>query len=72
MCNLEEIPERQESDPPPEFGRSTRRSFLSRLGLASLVATTGTGCNNVGVAFRKNDEPTFGRIEGRHSRSRFV
>ena len=41
MSNQEEMPERQEADPPSEFGRSTRRSFISRLGLASLVATTG-------------------------------
>ena len=41
MSNQEEIPERQEADARPEFGHSTRRTFLSRLGLASLVATTG-------------------------------
>ena len=41
MSNQEEIPERQESDPPSEFGRSTRRGFYLRLGLPSLVATTG-------------------------------
>ena len=40
MSNQEEIPERQETDARPEFGRSTRGSFLSRLGPAGLVATT--------------------------------
>jgi xanthine dehydrogenase YagT iron-sulfur-binding subunit len=41
MSNQEEVPKRQEDLTRSEFGRSTRRSFISRLGLASLVATTG-------------------------------
>jgi hypothetical protein len=32
MSNQKEIPERQESDPPSEFGRSTRRGFNSGSG----------------------------------------
>jgi hypothetical protein len=32
MSSQEEIPERQESDPPSEFGPSTRRSFISGSG----------------------------------------
>ena len=67
MSNQEEIPERQETDARPEFGRSTRRSFLSRLGLASLVATTGPVVSNVGAACRRSATRIFDRIEGRDS-----
>jgi xanthine dehydrogenase YagT iron-sulfur-binding subunit len=41
MSNQDEAPQEAGTEARPEFGRSTRRSFLSRLGLASLVATTG-------------------------------
>ena len=41
MSNYGETPERPEAPAPSEFAQSTRRTFLSRLGLASLVATTG-------------------------------
>jgi len=43
------MPDRSESNEKPamdsrlEFGQSTRRTFLSRLGIASLLATTGPG-----------------------------
>lgn len=35
MSDQEEIPERS-----PQFGKSTRRTFLSRIGMAGLLATT--------------------------------
>jgi xanthine dehydrogenase YagT iron-sulfur-binding subunit len=41
VSNQDETPERPEADARLEFGRSTRRSFLSRIGMASLLATTG-------------------------------
>src|SRR5207245_10306814 len=41
MCNYGEAPKRPESPAPSEFGQSTRRTFLSRIGMASLLATTG-------------------------------
>ena len=41
MSNQDETPESPRTNGRPEFGRSTRRTFLSRMGLASLLATTG-------------------------------
>jgi xanthine dehydrogenase YagT iron-sulfur-binding subunit len=41
MSNKDETPERPEEAPPFALGQSTRRTFLSRLGMASLLATTG-------------------------------
>ena len=41
MSNQDEINEKREADARFEFGQSTRRTFLSRLGMASLLATTG-------------------------------
>jgi len=41
MSNQDETNERREADARFEFGQSTRRTFLSRLGMASLLATTG-------------------------------
>jgi xanthine dehydrogenase YagT iron-sulfur-binding subunit len=41
MSNQDETPERPGADTRFEFGQSTRRTFLSRLGMASLLATTG-------------------------------
>jgi xanthine dehydrogenase YagT iron-sulfur-binding subunit len=41
MSNQDETPERPEANTRFEFGQSTRRTFLSRLGMASLLATTG-------------------------------
>jgi xanthine dehydrogenase YagT iron-sulfur-binding subunit len=41
MSNQDETPESPRTDVRSEFGRSTRRTFLSRMGLASLLATTG-------------------------------
>jgi xanthine dehydrogenase YagT iron-sulfur-binding subunit len=41
MSNQDETNEWREADARFEFGQSTRRTFLSRLGMASLLATTG-------------------------------
>ena len=41
MSDQNETPQRSEADARFEFGQSTRRTFLSRLGMASLLATTG-------------------------------
>jgi xanthine dehydrogenase YagT iron-sulfur-binding subunit len=40
MSNREEAPEKTEGDNRSQFGQSTRRTFLSRLGMAGLLATT--------------------------------
>lgn len=40
MSNQAETPEKTEGDNQFQFGQSTRRTFLSRLGMASLLATT--------------------------------
>ena len=41
MSSQDETPERPGADSGSEFGQSTRRAFLSRLGMAGLLATTG-------------------------------
>jgi xanthine dehydrogenase YagT iron-sulfur-binding subunit len=41
MPDQSESNEKPHADTRSEFGQSTRRTFLSRLGLASLLATTG-------------------------------
>ena len=41
MSSQDETPEKPEAESRSEFGKSTRRTFLSRLGMASLLATTG-------------------------------
>lgn len=42
MSDPKERDEKSETNPPPEFGRSTRRRFLSRLGTAGLFASAGS------------------------------
>jgi xanthine dehydrogenase YagT iron-sulfur-binding subunit len=41
MSDQDDTPEKPEADTRSEFGRSTRRTFLSRLGTAGLLATAG-------------------------------
>ena len=41
MSDRSDTNEKPEAEKRPEFGRSTRRTFLSRIGMASLLATTG-------------------------------
>ena len=40
MSNHDETPEKTEQDSRFQFGQSTRRTFLSRLGMAGVLATT--------------------------------
>jgi xanthine dehydrogenase YagT iron-sulfur-binding subunit len=41
MSSQDETLEKPEAESRSEFGKSTRRTFLSRIGMASLLATTG-------------------------------
>jgi len=41
MSNQDQTPETSPADTRREFAKSTRRTFISRLGMASLLATTG-------------------------------
>jgi xanthine dehydrogenase YagT iron-sulfur-binding subunit len=41
MTDHDDAPERPQADARSESGRFTRRTFLSRIGMASLLATTG-------------------------------
>jgi hypothetical protein len=41
MSNKDETPDIPEADTRFEFGQSTHYNFLSRLGMASLLATAG-------------------------------
>jgi xanthine dehydrogenase YagT iron-sulfur-binding subunit len=41
MSDQDDTPEKSEAKTRSEFGRSTRRTFLSRLGTAGLLATAG-------------------------------
>jgi hypothetical protein len=52
MSNQDETPEKAEAVSPFEFGQSTRRAFLSRLGgYGQLVGNHRPCCYNVGAAF---------------------
>lgn len=42
MAEHDNHEEQPEPNPQPQFGKSTRRTFISRLGIASLVATAGS------------------------------
>ena len=48
MSNRDETPERPEADSGSGFGKSTRRTFLSRIGMASLLATAGATVTTFG------------------------
>ena len=48
MSNQDKTPERPEADARSGFGQSTRRTFLSRLGMASLLATAGPAVTTLG------------------------
>ncbi len=48
MSNQDETPERPEADTRFELGPSTRRTFLSRLGMAGLLATTAPVVTTLG------------------------
>jgi len=48
MSDPNESDEKRERQSRSEFGKSTRRTFLSRLGMASLLATTGSAVTAMG------------------------
>ena len=50
MSRQGESEEKLEAESRREFGKSTRRTFLSRLGMASLLATTGPAITKLGQA----------------------
>jgi xanthine dehydrogenase YagT iron-sulfur-binding subunit len=56
MSNQDETPERPGADVRSEFGHSTRRTFLSRLGMASLVATTGPAITSLAQRSEKMEQ----------------
>ena len=56
MSNYDETPERPEADTRSTFGQSSRRTFLSRLGMASLLATTGPAITTLAQRSGKMDQ----------------
>jgi len=48
MSNRDDSHEKSGSDARAEFGQSTRRTFISRLGMASLLATAGPAITTLG------------------------
>ena len=56
MSNKDETPERPEADTRSTFGQSSRRTFLSRLGMASLLATTGPAITTLAQRSGKIDQ----------------
>ena len=58
MAEHENREEQLEPKPPLQFGKSTRRSFISRLGLASLVGTAGSITRAFGESNVKSPTPS--------------
>jgi len=58
MANQDETPKRPEADDRFDFGRTTRRTFLSRLGTASLLATAGPVATVLGQGSVKEQVPS--------------
>jgi xanthine dehydrogenase YagT iron-sulfur-binding subunit len=56
MSNRDETPERPEADAGSGFGKSTRRTFLSRIGMASLLATTAPVVTTFGQRSEKVEQ----------------
>jgi xanthine dehydrogenase YagT iron-sulfur-binding subunit len=56
MSSQDETPERPEADAGSGFGKSTRRTFLSRIGMASLLATTGVAITTLGQRSEKVEQ----------------
>jgi xanthine dehydrogenase YagT iron-sulfur-binding subunit len=56
MSTRDDSPEKPGSDARSEFGKSTRRTFLSRLGMASLLATTGPALTTLAQRSRKEEQ----------------
>jgi xanthine dehydrogenase YagT iron-sulfur-binding subunit len=53
MSDRSDTNEKPEAERHPEFGRSTRRTFLSRLGMASLLATAAPAMTSLGQRSEK-------------------
>ena len=60
MSDQDDIPERPEAETRLGFGQSTRRTFLSRLGMASLVATAGPAATMLGQSSVKEHVSSSG------------
>jgi xanthine dehydrogenase YagT iron-sulfur-binding subunit len=58
MSDQIERDEKPEAASRSEFGRSTRRTFLSRLGMASLLATVGPAVTTLGQRAGKVEQVT--------------
>lgn len=56
MSDLNERDDKPESANLREFGKSTRRTFLSRLGMAGLVATTGPAITTLAQRSEKAEQ----------------
>ena len=59
MSSQDETPEEPEAENCSEFGKSTRRTFLSRLGMASFLATTGPVVTTLGQRSGKGEQVTL-------------
>ena len=59
MSSQDETPEKPEAESRSEFGKSTRRTFLSRLGMASFLATTGPVVTTLGQRSGKGEQVTL-------------
>jgi xanthine dehydrogenase YagT iron-sulfur-binding subunit len=58
MSDQNERDEKPEVENRSEFGKSTRRSFLSRLGMASLLATAGPAVTTLAQRAGKVEQMT--------------
>src|SRR2546430_5888739 len=58
MSDQDERDEKHEVENRSEFGKSTRRTFLSRLGMASLLATAGPAVTTLGQRSGKVEQVT--------------
>jgi xanthine dehydrogenase YagT iron-sulfur-binding subunit len=56
MSDHNERDDKPEAASPYEFGKSTRRTFLSRLGMASLLATTGPAITTLAQRSEKMEQ----------------
>ena len=56
MSHQSESDEKPEAEKGPEFGSSTRRTFLSRLGMASLLATAAPAMTSLGQRSEKMEQ----------------
>ena len=56
MSNQDKTPERPEADTRAEFGQSTRRTFLSRLGMAGLLTTAGPAITTLAQRSEKAEQ----------------